>query len=387
MSYAVGNDKIIGVACLGITHPHTSGRVRAVQRISGARLLGAYDESPLLAPFVDAFQLESRSKADILADPAVDAVLVHSKSYLMADLAIEALEAGKAVLCEKPAGRGSTDTVRIVEAVERTGGLFQVGYCWRYAPSVDKMQEALTSGRLGKVLQVRAHAGCSHDEAGTNHMCQPGDIGGAAFVIGCHTIDRILLHFGFPNSVNARIAKFPGVFDDRFREDALGAVLNYDDKIVTFDFMSWDPLPWTESWDITAYGTEGIMSSRPLPAAYKIYDSGKNGHQQGWTEWSETSFPEIWAVRKTVYSPEIAEIGNPVYFDREADAFFGALRSGAPSTVPATQAHHINLVLEALFASSAKAGAEVMLEESAGASESLGAASGESRVPSRLAAI
>ena len=180
------------------------------------------------------------------------------------------------------------------------------------------MQEVLRSGQLGKVLQVRAHAGCSHGEADTDHMRQPGDIGGAFFVIGCHTIDRLLLHFGMPRSVNARITKFDGVMEPTAREDAAGAILNYDDKMITIDFMSWDPLPWTESWDITAYGTEGVMHSRPLPASYKIYSSGKNGHPEGWTEWHETSFPEIWAVRKTVYSPEIAEIGNPVYFDREA---------------------------------------------------------------------
>jgi predicted dehydrogenase len=361
MTYALGTEKTLGFACLGITHPHTSGRVKAIQRMSNARLLGAYDDSPLLTPFVDALGLESRSKEDILADPDVHAVLIHPKSHLMADWAIEALEAGKAVLCEKPAGRGSGDTARIVEAVERTGGLFQVGYCWRYAPSVDKMQEVLKSGRLGKVLQVRAHAGCSHGEAGTDHMRRPGDIGGAMFVIGCHTIDRILLHFGMPKSVNARITKFAGVFGETSREDAAGAILNYDDKIVTLDFMAWDPLPWTESWDITAYGTEGLMHSRPLPASYKIYDSGRNGHQEGWTDWNETSFPEIWAVRKTVYSPEIAEIGNPVYFDREAKTFTDALRNGTPSNVPATQAHNINVVLEALFASSDKDGAEVSL--------------------------
>jgi len=169
--------------------------------MSNARLLGAYDDSPLLTPFVDPLGLERPSKEDILAAAAVHAVLIHPKSHLMADWAIEALEAGKAVLCEKPAGRGSGDTARIVEAVERTGGLFQVGYCWRYAPSVDKMQEVLKTGRLGKVLQVRAHAGCSHGEARTDHMRRPGDIGGAMFVIGCHTIDRILLHFGMPESV------------------------------------------------------------------------------------------------------------------------------------------------------------------------------------------
>ncbi|NTB87600.1 oxidoreductase [Agrobacterium tumefaciens] len=359
MTYAIGEDAEFGIACLGITHPHTSGRVKAFQRMPGARLMGAYDDSPLLAPFVDALGLEARTKEAILGDPNVHAVLVHSKSHSMATLAVEALEAGKAVLCEKPAGRGSADTARIAEAVERTGGLFQVGYCWRFAPSVDKMQEVLSSGRLGKVLQVRAHAGCSHNEAATPHMNQPGDIGGAMFVIACHLIDRLLLHFGVPQSVNARITKFASAFGSDSREDAGGAILNYADKLVTVDFMSWDPLSWTESWDLSAYGTEGVMHSCPLPSSYKIYDSGKNGFEQGWTEWRETSFPEIWATKKTVYSPDIAEIGNPIYFDREAAAFAGSLRSGAASVVSATQAHNVNQLLEALFKSSALSGAEV----------------------------
>ena len=102
-------------------------------------------------------------------------------------------------------------------------------------------------------------------------MRRPGDIGGAMFVIGCHTIDRILLHFGMPQIGQRPHHQVPRRVGDRSREDAAGAILNYDDKIVTLDFMSWDPLPWTESWDITAYGTEGLMHSRPLPASYKIY--------------------------------------------------------------------------------------------------------------------
>ncbi|WP_211462638.1 Gfo/Idh/MocA family protein [Collimonas silvisoli] len=362
MTYTIGADQVAGIACLGITHPHTSGRVKAIQRRKDARMIGAWDSSPLLKPFVEALGLEVRSKEDILADPDVHAVLVHSKSDKMADLAIEALEAGKAVLVEKPAGRSAADAQRIVKAVERTGGLVQVGYCWRFAPSVDAMQEALQSGRLGKVLQVRAHGGCSHDEAGTSHMTQPGDIGGAVFVIGCHLVDRVLLHFGMPKSVNARITKFPNFRGDESREDAAGAVLNYEDKVVVLDFMSWDVLPWTESWDITAYGTEGIMSSRSLPASYKIYDSGKGKHAEGWTEWQETSFPEIWATKKTEYSPELAEIGNPIYFDRESNAFFNALRNGTASAVSATQAYNISRVIEALFASSKQAGGEVFID-------------------------
>jgi predicted dehydrogenase len=361
MSKILGPDATMGVACLGITHPHTSGRVRAVQRLTNARMMGAWDDSPLLQPFVDALGLQARSKKEILDDPDVHVVYIHSKSNKMADLSIEALEAGKAVLCEKPAGRNSADARRIVEAVERTSGQLQVGYCWRFSPAVDAMQQVLQSGRLGKVMQVRAHGGCSHDEADTNHMKQPEDIGGAMFVISCHLFDRVIHHFGMPRSVNARITKFAGVMGPTSREDAAGAVLNYADKIVVVDFFSWDPLPWLETWDISLYGTEGVMYSRPSPATYRIYDKGNKGVPEGWTEWNETSFPINWASKKTVYSPELAEIGNPVFFDRELAAFNNSVRTGAPIVIPATQALNISTLIEALFASSQNAGAEVSL--------------------------
>ncbi len=364
MAVKVPGTETLGIACLGITHPHASGRVRAAQRMAGVRLLGAWDDSALLVPFCEAMELEVRSKQAILDDPAVHAVYIHSKSYRMADLTIEALEAGKAVLCEKPAGRNAEDVRRIVETVDRTGNAVQVGYCWRFSPAVDKMQEVLASGRLGKVLQVRAHGGCSHDEAATSHMNQPGDIGGAMFVISCHLFDRVILHFGMPQSVNARITKFKGVFDETSREDAAGAVLNYSDKIVVVDFCSWDPLPWLETWDITAYGTDGVMSSRPLPSSYRIYDKGtRPGFREGWTEWSETSYPINWASKKTEYSPELAEIGNPVFFDREVAAFTASLRTGTPIVIPASHALRISTLFEALFESSSRHGAEVSIHE------------------------
>ena len=40
-----------GIAFLGITHRHTSGRVRAIQRLTDARLFGAWDGNSLLQPF------------------------------------------------------------------------------------------------------------------------------------------------------------------------------------------------------------------------------------------------------------------------------------------------------------------------------------------------
>jgi hypothetical protein len=83
MTYAIGNEATLGMTCLGITHPHTSGRVKAFLRMPNAKVLGAYDKSPLLDPFVEAMGIEKRSKEEILADPNVHAVMIHPKSYLI----------------------------------------------------------------------------------------------------------------------------------------------------------------------------------------------------------------------------------------------------------------------------------------------------------------
>jgi predicted dehydrogenase len=356
----------IGVACLGITHPHTSGRLRALRRLGGVSLLGAADDDELVEPFTRELKLVRRTYSDILRDPEVHAVLVHSKSEKMVDLSCAALKAGKAVLVEKPGGRNVSDLERLTRVAAETNGFCQVGYCYRFSPSTVAMHDALKSGRLGRVMQVRAHAASSLDEAAASHLNQPDDMGGALFVIGCHLFDLVIHHFGMPRSVNARVPTFDDAFGPQSREDAAGAILGYADKVVVIDFFSWDPLPWIESWSISAYGTKGIMHARPLPASYSLYDSPHGSHLEGWTEWNETSFPVAWAADKTEYSPELAEIGNAVYFDREAAAFIGAVRSGSASAIPPSHARDVVVLIEALYRSSERAGAEVLLNSQVG---------------------
>ena len=303
MTYAIGNDATLGIACLGITHPHTSGRVKAFQRMPNAKVLGAYDKTPLL----DLRRCDGDRQADQGGDPRRPRGPRRPdppKSYLMADWAIEAMEAGKAVLCEKPAGRGSVDTVRLVETVEKTGQLFRVGYCCAMAP-LGRPDAGGAEGRPARqVLQVRAHAGCSHGEADTDHMRQPGDIGGARILCDRlpYTIDRLLHHFGMPNSVNARISKFEGQMAPAAREDAAGAILNYDDKMITIDFMSGIRCPDRELGHhrLRHRGRDALPpAARPLQALHDRQDrlAGRLDRV------GETSFPEIWAVRKTVPRP------------------------------------------------------------------------------------
>jgi predicted dehydrogenase len=348
-------------ALLGVTHPHTSGRTRALLERS-IPILGAWDDDPIMEPFSKKFEIPNRSLDEILGDSEVSLVLIHSKSHSMVPLACAALRAGKAVLVEKPGGKDLADLETLVQVVQETGGVCQVGYSYRFSQAVRITEEVLRKRLLGQIHQVRIHGGCSLNEAATSHLNQPEDMGGAFFVIGCHLVDLLIYHLGMPATVNAKIPRFPDAFGSSFREDAAVAVFGYHDKIVSFDFSSWDPLPWVESWQISFYGTEGILHARPLPATCDLFLQAANDRfGSGWTSWSETSFPIAWAAQKTKYSPELAEIGNLNYFRREIEAFVTAAIGQREVEIPATQARDILKLIAACYASSVDQGREVKL--------------------------
>ena len=351
-----------GAALLGVTHPHTSGRTRALIERS-IPILGAWDDDPVLEPFTRKFEIPRRPLDAILDDRDVSIVLVHSKSHAMVPLASSALRAGKAVLVEKPGGKSLEDLEALVRVVEETNGICQVGYSYRFSQAVKITDEVLETGILGRVLQVRVHGGCSLNEAATSHLNQPDDIGGAFFVIGCHLVDLLIHHLGMPASVNAKIPKFAGLFAPESREDAGIALFEYPDKIVSFDFSSWDPLPWVESWDISFYGNEGVLHSRPLPATCELFlKEAKGRFNAGWTHWNETSFPIAWASEKTEYTPELAEIGNLHYFRREVESFVAAARGERPVEIPAAHARDILKLIAACYESSGQGGQEIHLK-------------------------
>ena len=355
-------DEVLGIACLGVTHPHTSARTKTMMQTPGVRVVGAADDHSVIVPFTEAFGIPRCSPDELLGAPGVNAVLIHSKSEKMVDLSIAALEAGKAVLVEKPGGRDVADLDRLVEAVERTGGVCQVGYNFRYSPAVAMTQLVLAERWLGTVVQARLHGACSLNEAATSHLNQPDDMGGALFVIGCHVIDLMLHHFGLPDSVNALAPRLPAAIPGDNREDVAGAIFCYPDRLITVDFFSWDPLPWCETWQVDVYGTEGVLHAGPLPGRYEIYLSEpRGGYQAGWTRWQESSFPVPWAATPTAYSPELAEIANMSFFRREADAFLNAIRKQAEVTIPAAHARDTVRCIAACYESSASGGAEVRI--------------------------
>ena len=91
----------------------------------------------------------------ILSDESVDAVLVCTPPWVTPGITIEALNAGKDVLCEKPMAISVAEAEKMAEAEEQSGQLLQVGFTYRHGPLMEALHGWIADGRLGRPLQIR----------------------------------------------------------------------------------------------------------------------------------------------------------------------------------------------------------------------------------------
>ncbi len=92
----------------------------------------------------------------MFASPDIDAVYISVPNHLHAPLSIAALEAGKAVLCEKPFALSLEEVDRVRETAARTGGVIAEAFMYRHHPQTKRIGEVVEGGRLGTLYSMRA---------------------------------------------------------------------------------------------------------------------------------------------------------------------------------------------------------------------------------------
>lgn len=90
-----------------------------------------------------------------LLESGVDAVSVCVANSMHAQVTIQALQAGKHVLCEKPMSTTAAESQAMIAAAEQSGKQLMIGLNQRYAKAHVRAKEILDSGDLGEVLAFR----------------------------------------------------------------------------------------------------------------------------------------------------------------------------------------------------------------------------------------
>jgi predicted dehydrogenase len=225
---------------------------------------------------------------EMLKDANIDAVVVAGPNALHAQQSIDALSAGKHVLCEKPMATTRDDAKAMLDAAKKNKKFLMIGLNQRLMPPHVKAKKILQSGALGKVLAFRTafkHPGPEgwSVDAGKSWFFKKGQaFMGVTGDLGVHKADllRWLLGQEF-----AEVGGFIATLDKR---DPEGKLIDLDDNayltlkttggIIGSMILSWTNYGAEENYTVL-YCQNGVLSLGTDPNWGVIVDF-RNGERE-----------------------------------------------------------------------------------------------------------
>ncbi|MBE6608640.1 MAG: Gfo/Idh/MocA family oxidoreductase [Ruminococcaceae bacterium] len=95
---------------------------------------------------------------ELLKDENIEVVHVLTPNRSHADITVDALYAGKHVMCEKPMAKTAADAKRMLDAAKETGKKLTIGYQHRKKPSAMYAKEYIEKGELGEIYSANCYA-------------------------------------------------------------------------------------------------------------------------------------------------------------------------------------------------------------------------------------
>ena len=135
------------------------------------------------------------SYEELLADPNIDVIYNPLPNQLHVPLTIQAAEAGKHVLCEKPLALNADEARKLLAVRERTGVVIGEAFMIRTHPQWLRVRALIDEGRIGPLRSVVAAFSYFNDDP-ANIRNRPETGGGALYDIGCYCIQAARYAFG-----------------------------------------------------------------------------------------------------------------------------------------------------------------------------------------------
>ena len=210
---------------------------------------------------------------EALSDAAVHAVYVATPVFLHAPQTIQALRAGKHVLCEKPMARNEAEARSMLRTASATGKTLGVAYYRRSYPKVQRAQALLDAGAIGTPVfaELTCHDWFDGGDNGRAWLVDPVKAGGGPlFDIGSHRIDVLNFLFGQPQRVSGHLSN---AVHHYAVEDNATVMIDYEDGVRGVVDVRWHSRVKRDECRIR--GTEGEMDLTPLNGPELVYPGGR----------------------------------------------------------------------------------------------------------------
>jgi predicted dehydrogenase len=303
----------------GLVDPSAAALASALESAPGARTYGSLEA--------------------MLASEPLDGLVIATPSALHAPQAIQALERGVAVFCQKPLARTAGEAAAVVEAARRADRLLGVDLSYRHLAAARAVREVVRTGRLGRVFAGRLvfHNAYGPDKPWFYDLDLAG--GGCVMDLGTHLVDLALWLLDWPavTAVTGRCWAAGEPLD-------MGSASRVEDfAVARLDLAGGTALDLACSWRLHAgcdaeieasfWGTEGGVTLRNVGGSF--YDF-RADHFVGGRRDALVSPPDLWGGRALVawarqlarepgFDPAAAEL---VEVARLVDRIYG--REGDP---------------------------------------------------------
>ena len=257
---------------------------------------------------------------EMLAEQALDAVMIATPSRLHAPMVEAALDKGLHVFCEKPFCLDWTDSQRLSDMAAEKGLIAKVGYHYRYVGAFQEMQRLVAAGAIGRITHVLAEAygPVVLRPKRATWRTEKTEGGGCLYDYAAHPINLLNWFFGMPDQV---MGSHLGQVFSESTDDEVFSTLRWNDGPTAQLSVNWsDESHRKMSTKISLIGTNGrLYADRQECQAYlrKPVD-GLDGYDAGWTVKYTTELTEDqwFYLRGEEYSAQI-------------DRFVQSIKSGA----------------------------------------------------------
>jgi predicted dehydrogenase len=250
---------------------------------------------------------------ELLADPALDAIVLATPVPTHAELATRALQAGKHCFVEKPLATTVADAERAVAAAAQAEKILMVGHLLEYHPAVTRLKEMVAQGELGEMYYLYGNrVNLGKIRADEN----------ALWSLGAHDVSVVLHLLGEePEECLAHGRSFvrPGI------EDVVFCYLRFPSGTVAHLHLSWlDP---HKERRLTVVGAKRMATfdDMQLEGKLTVYDKGFDEDSRSWGEYIARS--------GDIFSPRVP---NTEPLRLECEHFVECIRSG---TSPRSDGH------------------------------------------------
>jgi predicted dehydrogenase len=221
------NVGIIGAGSFGEAHARAIAELSNVQVVAASRT-----NRDALEAFAQRFKVKGYTDyREVLDDKRVDVALIATPHHLHTEITIEAAQAGKHILLEKPMAPTLAECDRILQAVAETQVKLMVGHTNQFAPAYVAAKEMVESGEMGDIVMGISTMSKFWFEPNRRpwHLDQTTG-GGMWRTAGMHCLDRLTWLVDSP--VSRVCAQFGTRFHEQQADDAGMIFLRYENGTV-----------------------------------------------------------------------------------------------------------------------------------------------------------